>query len=87
MPKQWEVIVSHCYLEASGIVSLSRSAHIRERFDSIIDAAMLAGKNIGQNRSVIIRPTFNERDENGGFFREWRSFDGKAFQECRWEYP
>ncbi len=34
---------------------------------------------------VILRPKYNERDENGRFFREWRSFSGEEFKECRWE--
>lgn len=33
---------------------------------------------------VIVRPTYNETDRNGRFFREWRSFDGAEFIECRW---
>lgn len=29
--------------------------------------------------AVIVRPNYNEE----GFFREWRSFNGKPFKECR----
>ena len=33
---------------------------------------------------VIIRPSYNEMDDTGSFFREWRSFGGEEFKECRW---
>lgn len=35
---------------------------------------------------VIVRLNFNESDEKGDFFREWRSFGGDAFYECRWYF-
>lgn len=33
---------------------------------------------------VIVRPVYNEHDESGRFFREWRSFNGEPFKEVRW---
>lgn len=46
------------------------------------------GKKEGKGNKehvVIIRPNFNEVDENGrNFYREWRSFGGENFHETRW---
>ncbi len=34
---------------------------------------------------VIIRPLYNEQNNVGRFFREWRSFNGEPFKEVRWD--
>lgn len=40
-----------------------------------------AVRSRAKGKIVIIRPTFNEIDEEGSFFREWHSTDGMFFQE------
>ncbi len=53
-----------------------------------IDTAFAIGKdNARDGMSVIVRPNYNETDSKGRFFREWRSFNGESFKECRWEFP
>lgn len=49
-----------------------------------LDAAMEEGRfQCGDGRSVVVRPSYNEKDEIGCFFREWRSFNGEALKEAR----
>lgn len=36
---------------------------------------------------VIVRPNYNEKNAQGEFFREWRSFHGEAFKEVRFDIP
>lgn len=36
---------------------------------------------------VIVRPNYNEHDDTGSFIREWRSFNGEALKEVRFEIP
>jgi hypothetical protein len=38
----------------------------------------------GKGTAVVVRPNYNEHDEKGKFFREWRSFNGADFTESRW---
>jgi hypothetical protein len=48
----------------------------------------LAKKLIGKNKSVIVRPRYNEiTKQRGTFFREWRSFNGKPLKEVVWKTP
>lgn len=57
------------------------------RFFETLDAAnTYAQTKSGKGVSVIVRPSYNETDEQGNFYREWRSLDGTPFRECRWEY-
>ena len=51
-----------------------------------LEAAMAFGEPAtGNGLCVIVRPNYNETDDAGkGFFREWRSFDGQALNEVRW---
>lgn len=57
----------------------------RENFTSLNEAlkAGEASRKVGAN--VIVRPNYNEG--NNTFFQEWRSFNGNAFECCRWEIP
>ncbi len=53
---------------------------------SLEAARNLAESLIGAKLSVIVRPSYNEEDPQGGrFFREWRSMNGEGFHECRWD--
>lgn len=90
MRKVYEVICSRYANGGAYGVELCRQEHKEER-----DAILLAQILMGQGRSVVIRPKFNETTikagdevpELDGFFREWRSFDGGAFKECSWPSP
>lgn len=39
-----------------------------------------------QGVCVIVRPMYIEQDDSEMFYREWRSFDGKDFEEVRFSY-
>jgi hypothetical protein len=56
-------------------------------FHNLVDATAAAKKRMAKGVCVIIRPNYNEEDPKGKFFREWRSFNGEAFKECRWDIP
>jgi hypothetical protein len=56
----------------------------RTRWEDPLGALFSALKSRAVGKAVIIRPSFNEVDEHGSFFREWRSFDGEMFYEIRW---
>lgn len=54
---------------------------------SLGDTLSCSRLHVGKDKAVIIRPSYNEKLEDGqSFFREWRSFNGEMFQECRWYY-
>lgn len=55
-------------------------------YDTVEEATAQADPHRRQGVSVIVRPTYNESDDKGRFFREWRSFHGEAFKECRWSF-
>lgn len=76
MEKTITVIVARCDEDAR----MSVGARLFDETYQIIEFA----KSIGEGHKkegvvVIIRPNYNEE----GFFREWRSFNGKPFSECR----
>lgn len=51
-----------------------------------LEEATESGKFMcGKGLCVIVRPNYNETDSKGRFFREWRSFNGEALKECRWD--
>lgn len=64
----------------------------------VANAIEVAMKYVGKGFCVIVRPNYNEKDERGEFFREWRCLNGVRdeyrtsvgsfvgpFHECRWE--
>lgn len=59
-------------------------SQIRVIFPDLPTAAMVGRTHKRGGSAVIIRPNFNEQDNDGKFFREWRSFNGEAWRECRW---
>lgn len=75
-------------------ISVLVSKCIQDRIwgDRLFDENFLSleeAQNIGISKKVpgvcvIVRPSYNEKDEKGTFFREWRSFNGEPFKECRW---
>lgn len=57
------------------------------KFDSAEDAIKFGNTRKAEKVCVIVRPDYNETDERGRtFYREWRSFGGEDFRECRWSY-
>lgn len=46
-----------------------------------------AEAKIAKGVSVVLRPDYNEQDQQGRFFREWRSFDGGPLEECIFRAP
>ena len=59
---------------------------VDEKLSSVEDAKALGEKHRAAGQSVVVRPNYNEEDSDGRFFREWRSFDGTPFKECRFAY-
>ena len=49
-------------------------------------ARRLGDSLIVKGLSVIVRPTYNEKDVQGRFYREWRSFSGEPFKEVRFSF-
>jgi len=76
----FEVIVAACNRAGSTTFGDNK---VRVMIPDLPSAHSLAMTHKVMGNAVIIRPNFNE----DGFYREWRSFNGKAWQECRWEIP
>lgn len=75
-----QVIVVGCYRTKDGWRSTGKRTI--DVFDNLAQATIAASKILAgrfKDRGIIIRPLYNEK----GFFREWRSFGGMPFQECR----
>lgn len=87
------IIVAPCRADGTAIHGIS----LREDFTYIDlnvnkdtplhEAALREGKKfVGPGLAVIVRPNYNElvgvNGERHGY-REWRSFNGEAFEECR----
>lgn len=52
-------------------------------YSTLAEARAEGDKLRATGMSVVVRPSYNETDADGTFFREWRSFNGERFQECR----
>lgn len=59
---------------------------LEANYPTVEQARLVADMYVGEGKSVIVRPTYNETDADGSFFREWRSFNGEPFKECRWGF-
>lgn len=59
-----------------------------QTFTDGLEGIKLALRNRAVDKCIIFRPLFNETEPTTGrrFFREWRSFDGGSFKECRWDF-
>jgi hypothetical protein len=80
--KTVSVIVVLCSADNNSIFG---SRLIDTAFDTLSWAQDQAEDLKGTGVCVIIRPNYNERYDDGKqFFREWRSFNGEDFKECRW---
>lgn len=54
-----------------------------QTYESLEEARQVAEGMRAEGKCIILRPNYNEKDVDGEFFREWRSFDGEKFKECR----
>jgi len=79
--QQVSVIVSKCVGER-----IYGDRLIDATYPTLDTARKLGETYRGNGKSVIVRPLYNESDDDGRFFREWRSFDGGEFKECRWQF-
>lgn len=77
------VIVSACRKKRDGVYLVYGDCK-RETFLNLAAARSNGEAKKAMGLSVIVRPNYNEFDAEGKFFREWRSFDGAAFEEVRW---
>lgn len=84
MDRKVSVLVTKCVGNASRGFSSYGERLVDEVLPSVEEATVLGNTKRGKGLSVIVRPHYNEVDDNGRFFREWRSFDGDEFKECRW---
>jgi hypothetical protein len=75
-----QVIVSRCVGDR-----IYGDRLVDQTFSSLTQAKLLGAANKAEGKSVIVRPNYNEEDEKGRFFREWRSFNGESFKEVRWD--
>ena len=56
-------------------------------FIDLILAFAFADRILAPGLSVTVRPAYNEVDDKGkGYFRIWRSFNGEALKEVRFEF-
>ncbi len=78
-----EVIVVRCNSDGSR----SHGDRLRELSYYTLDVAMYAARQfLAAGLCVIVRPTYNEIDAQGNrYFREWRSFNGEALREIKFE--
>ena len=90
MPNRITIIVSHCRpvpYEPGNYTAYDRISE--KSFDGfnpfeVAKAVRVANSSRKAGISVLLRPHYNETDEEGKrFYREWRSFDGGEFKEVR----
>ena len=81
MAKHYQVIMSRCLHDR-----IFGDRLVDQEIRSEHEATKLANDltKCGSGYSVILRPSFNETDAKGSFFREWRSFNGESLREVRW---
>lgn len=74
----FEVIVSRC--DSAGLTAGDNI--LRQLIPDLPTAHQAGMPHKAKGKVVILRPNFNEN----GLFREWRSFNGNPWQECRWDH-
>jgi len=77
-----KVIVCKCVKDSNGDFTLSNKRE-ESSFDTYIQARAYGDTCVAEGIAVIIRPTYNEVDSQGNFFREYRSIDGASFKEIK----
>lgn len=81
------LIVSPCVKgTAQGEGRIFGERLVDRSMDTVEEATRLGHLYRVVGQSVVVRPNYNEEDEKGKFFREWRSFNGEPFRECRWPF-
>lgn len=80
--KNYSVIVSPVRLTDNGSYRITGNRTVDEEYDDYVTAMKRGLDCIAFGMSVIVRPNFNEEK----FYREWRSFDGKPFEEVKWDH-
>lgn len=84
MDKQISVIVTRCVKKTSAGEARIFGDRLLEIKVFCIEEAMVQGNlHLADGRAVLVRPNYNEKDEKGHFFREWRSFNGEPLKETR----
>lgn len=78
------VIVSKCVGQGES-VRVYGDRVVDTKHHTVAEGLLEGDKYREKGFSVLVRPTYNEEDEKGRFFREWRSFHGEPFRECRWD--
>ena len=80
--KTANLIVSKCYFDRKNGYRLGDRL-FSATFGSVEEAMKRAADCCLPGVAVTVRPNYNEKDERGRFFREWRSFNGGALEEIR----
>ena len=78
-----EVIISDCTADGLRVYG----NQYRTRHASVETAMRQAEGEKAAETCVIVRPCYNEGESGKRFFREWRSINGAAFKEVRWDLP
>jgi len=84
MHTQVAVIVSKCVWDRHAECWRVWERVSEETYPTLDEAVAVGESKRAEKLSVLIRPTYNEEDVQGRFFREWRSFNGEHFKEVRW---
>lgn len=71
----YELIVSK-YSNGRAYSEILRKKYAYNQAEDVVTAAK---EQVGEGKSVIIRPLFNEVNSEGVYFREWLSVNGHTF--------
>jgi hypothetical protein len=85
MDKSVSVIVSKCTPNGDRVYGENLVNETFKNPPALENATAFGNLLREKGKSVLVRPQYNEKDEKGKFFREWRSFNGEPFKEVRWE--
>ena len=83
MKKTVQVIINKCFWNYGWRIDGDRL--FDEVFSTFAEAWVVGTKQVAEKMNVIVRPNYNEHDERGTYFREWRSFNGENFKEVRFD--
>ena len=82
-----KVIAAPCHKSLYGYTCAFSGGQQITDFPNVEEARAMGESQRAKGQAVIVRPAYNEIDDKGDFFREWRSFDGGDFQEVDWRIP
>jgi len=83
MSKRVVVLALKCYFDKDSWRTYGPRL-VERQFESLSEATAFAEEQRAPQMAVILRPSYNEVDDKGDYFREWRSFDGSPLKETRW---